>query len=400
MKTIPTIRGRSSVLPRLLATVLAVAVSVVLAPGVPAAPAAAVTQAQINGAESRYRALQQEIASMQRQLQAIQARSAEVADKVLSANATLEATKGKLLETQARLAQARRTYDARVQLLADRAREAFIRGGAGSNLDFLLSSQSLADFTDRLEFVDRVTASDADIATQVENLKTQLGENVRELQRLQSRQQAIYNDLRDQQLLLEQQFQQQQALIDDIKAKREEAAATIAKLKRKQRQELAAQFAATTGASSASVGNGIFATCPVGQPRAFGDDFGAPRYSGGFHLHMGNDILAPMGTPIYAPFDGVASESSNPLGGLSVNVRGAAGYVYNAHLSALGQLGPVHAGQIVGYVGDSGDAQGGPTHDHFEWHPDAIPQNWPASSYGYSVIDGAVNPHPLLEQVC
>ena len=29
---------------------------------------------------------------------------------------------------------------------------------------------------------------------------------------------------------------------------------------------------------------------------------------------------------------------------------------------------------------------GGSTHDHFEWHPSVIPANWPASSYGYTVI--------------
>jgi peptidoglycan hydrolase CwlO-like protein len=379
------------------------AVAAVLAPGTPTVRAVAVSQGQIDAAESRYRAIQAEIETKQRQLESIQQRSAEIADRVLEANAALEATRAKLTETQARLEQARRAYDERVALLEARAREAFMRGGAGSDLDFLLSSSSLADLSDRLEFVDRVTASDADIATQVENLKAQLSETARQLQRLQARQQGVYDDLRDQQLALQQQFDAQQSLIDDIKAKREEAAQTISKLKRERRQQLAAEvaaeFAATT-ASSASVPGGIFSTCPVGQPRAFGDDFGAPRYAGGFHLHMGNDILAPEGTPIYAPFDGVASESSNPLGGLSVNVRGAAGYVYNAHLSALGTLGPVHAGEVVGYVGDSGDAQGGPTHDHFEWHPDAVPQHWPASSYGYSVIDGAVNPHPLLERVC
>jgi murein DD-endopeptidase MepM/ murein hydrolase activator NlpD len=236
----------------------------------------------------------------------------------------------------------------------------------------------------------------------VANLKTSLSQDARELQRLQSHQQTVFDGLRQREAEIQQKFEQQTSLVNEIQAKRKEAAASIAKLQKKRRQEIAAQLASTQtiAGGGGSVPGGIFQTCPVGQPRAFGDDFGAPRYAGGYHLHMGNDILAPMGTPIYAPFDGTATNASNGLGGLSVDVHGAAGFVYNAHLSRLGQLGAVHAGDVIGYVGNSGDAQGGPTHDHFEWHPNSIPSNWPSSSYGYSVIDGAVNPHPILEQVC
>jgi hypothetical protein len=39
-------------------------------------------------------------------------------------------------------------------------------------------------------------------------------------------------------------------------------------------------------------------------------------------------------------------------------------------------------------------------HDHFEWHPDTIPTDWPKSAYGYSVIGDAVNPYPLLVEAC
>ena len=141
--------------------------------------------------------------------------------------------------------------------------------------------------------------------------------------------------------------------------------------------------------------------CPVDSPRTFGDGFGAPRYAGGFHLHAGNDILADYYTPIFAPFDGVAKKSYNTLGGNSEYVYGAQGYVYNAHLSKYSDnsTGPVKAGEIIGFVGDTGDAIGTP-HDHFEWHPNTILPNWPASSYGYSVIGSAVNPYPMLLDVC
>ena len=133
-----------------------------------------------------------------------------------------------------------------------------------------------------------------------------------------------------------------------------------------------------------------FSVCPVAGPHAVADDFGIwvhhPKDEGGNHIHQGNDISAPYGTPIVAPFDGtavVSSDASNPVGGLSVKVYGKFGYVYNAHLSRIGTLGSVHTGDVIGYVGATGNA-GGP-HDHFEWHPGEGP---------------AVDPHEFLMEVC
>jgi murein DD-endopeptidase MepM/ murein hydrolase activator NlpD len=83
-------------------------------------------------------------------------------------------------------------------------------------------------------------------------------------------------------------------------------------------------------------------------------------------------------------------------------VYGDLGYTYNAHLMQPGYTGPVQAGQIIGYAGSTGDT--GTPHLHFEWHPKATPTNWPASPYGYSVINTgsspAVNPYPLLQPIC
>ena len=98
---------------------------------------------------------------------------------------------------------------------------------------------------------------------------------------------------------------------------------------------------------------------------------------------MGNDITAATGTPIVAPFPGYASASKGELGGLEVRVQGELGYVYNAHLSSYGQLGYVQTGDVIGYVGSTGDAT--VPHDHFEWHPNDGP---------------AVDPNPYLSVSC
>jgi murein DD-endopeptidase MepM/ murein hydrolase activator NlpD len=131
--------------------------------------------------------------------------------------------------------------------------------------------------------------------------------------------------------------------------------------------------------------DGVLRVCPVDEPRVYSDNWHAPRWSGGFHLHQGIDIFAPTGTPIRAPFDGLAVTADNTLGGIAVKVYGKAGYVYNAHLSAYGELGRVEAGEIIGYVGNTGNAINSVPHDHFEFHPG----------------DGeAVNPFPFLNAVC
>ena len=101
------------------------------------------------------------------------------------------------------------------------------------------------------------------------------------------------------------------------------------------------------------------------------------------HVHQGNDIVAAAGTPIAAPFNGYATSSQSEIGRLEVRVTGLRGYVYNAHLASLGSLGTVHAGEVIGYVGETGDAT--LPHDHFEWHPGDGP---------------AVDPNPFLSVVC
>jgi murein DD-endopeptidase MepM/ murein hydrolase activator NlpD len=145
--------------------------------------------------------------------------------------------------------------------------------------------------------------------------------------------------------------------------------------------------------------------CPVQGPFHVSDDFGQPRYTTNPpHPHAGNDIFAPQYTPIVAPFDGVAVSAPSPLGGNGVIVRGVDGYVYNAHLVSFGQLGPVKTGDVIGYVGNTGDAMGGAYHDHFEWHPYHPSINW-VSPYSYTSVDSgtppaAVDPFPYLEQAC
>jgi murein DD-endopeptidase MepM/ murein hydrolase activator NlpD len=129
---------------------------------------------------------------------------------------------------------------------------------------------------------------------------------------------------------------------------------------------------------------------PVAGPHAYTDTFGAPRMPGTpyAHKHQGNDIFAALGTPLVACERGVVINiNTDFLGGQGLWVVGLSGTrYYYAHLSAyaagLHNNQVVEAGDVIGYVGDTGNAKGGAMHLHFEIHPNGGP---------------AIDPYPLLK---
>lgn len=372
---------------RIPGAVAAVLLLIALAPAAGAGP-----KEELDQARARLAELERQIEAQQAVLDRMSAESAALAQKMAEHQAEYDATTAQLLQTRRRLVGAEERYETVETQLNERVRETFMQGPA-SPVEFLLGATSLSDLSARLEYVDALTQTDADLANRVQNLKNELSAEARAQQRLQARQAEALRQLQGEQAQLDAQFAQQKVIYDDIQAKKAEARKDVEKLGRAYRDWLAALSGVT---------NGVFKVCPVDQPRAVYDGFGAPRYAGGYHPHAGNDIVAPLGTKILAPFAGTARSSWNALGGNAVYVYGALGYVYNAHLSAYSENsnGAVAAGEVIGYVGNTGDAQGGVYHDHFEWHPNVIPSDWPDSAYGYDVIGSAVNPYPLLQQVC
>jgi peptidoglycan LD-endopeptidase LytH len=81
-------------------------------------------------------------------------------------------------------------------------------------------------------------------------------------------------------------------------------------------------------------------------------------------------MMAPIGTPLVAVVGRHGRAPLNRLGGITVSLVGDNGHrYYYAHLSAYeGPPGRVAQGQVIGYVGDTGNATGVP-HLHFEIRP-------------------------------
>lgn len=119
------------------------------------------------------------------------------------------------------------------------------------------------------------------------------------------------------------------------------------------------------------IGMGQF---PVGGYANYSHDWWFPRFGPGWRLHQGTDVFAARGTPVRAPASGVIRWAGGGLGGIAAYVVEPSGtYFYLAHLDRRpdgqrdGQA--VQVGDTVGYVGTSGNAEGGTPHLHFEYHP-------------------------------
>jgi hypothetical protein len=128
---------------------------------------------------------------------------------------------------------------------------------------------------------------------------------------------------------------------------------------------------------------------PVAGPTTYVDDFGQPRPGG---PHQGNDLMAAKKTPVVAVEPGkIKFWTTSASAGCMLYLYGASGTTYLyihlnndltmkndnrgtcvpgvAYARGLKNGAKVQAGQMLGYVGDSGDANGLASHLHFEVHP-------------------------------
>lgn len=305
------------------------------------------TKAEIRSRAARIRALQRELNRLATRIAATEAEihEASVRERRLSRDI-------RALERRLRVLRGR---------LAERARQAYVLG-PGTPILYLLTATSAADVATRIGFLEEMNRRDALLAAKVADAEERLTLARDRMTRLQA--QLAYARAR---LRLD-----REELRRKLRASREAFAAL-----RERKREVLWEISRIHP----------FAVCPVQGPHAISDSFGIwverSEKRGGDHVHQGVDIAAPLGTPIVAPFDGYAVTANNRMGGLAVKVFGGFGYVYNAHLSRFGRLGAVRKGDVIGYVGATGNALG--SHDHFEWHPGNGP---------------AVDPYPFLMQVC
>lgn len=119
--------------------------------------------------------------------------------------------------------------------------------------------------------------------------------------------------------------------------------------------------------------------CPTGKAGFF-NDWGFPR--GSSRYHEGNDLFSARGTPVVAPVSGYANFIVGSVGGNQFSLDGVDGIRYlGSHMEAFnGKSRKVVAGEVLGYVGTSGNAAGSSPHLHFAMY----------------LNSRAINPYPSL----
>lgn len=156
------------------------------------------------------------------------------------------------------------------------------------------------------------------------------------------------------------------------------------------------QLAAYEAGAHAYIEGFVF---PVAAEVEFIDSWGFPRMTGTSyqHWHQGTDIFAPLGAPVLASENGIIDRLGTAvLGGNKLWVKGDSGTsYYYAHLAAfapgISEGDVVAAGQVVGFVGDTGNAKGTSPHLHFEVHP-----NGGDVVNGYPLLKAAYGNRPMV----
>ena len=227
-------------------------------------------------------------------------------------------------------------------------------------LDQLLRSEDITALARRIDFVTQAQKNDAVLTDDYQSQRAALDGTVAQLDALAA----------DTQKQIEE-YRAEQAIVGEELAKVQQQLSFV-----------------STGMTIA-LGGFVF---PVAGPTSFSDTFGAPRMVGTkyYHLHEGTDVFASQGTPLVATNRGVILRKGvGVLGGNKLWLVAADGtQYYYAHLSAF-QEGVddgtvVEAGQVIGYVGNTGNAITTPAHVHFEIHPGG---------------GAAIDPFPVLDAV-
>ena len=290
----------------------------------------------------------------------------------------LEAAQDLLASTRAELAGARRDLERSRELLADRVVALYVNEPP-SFVELLLTTGSLQQAQQTGELLDQVARGDAGVVTTVKVRRARLEALEETLADAEATRRRELDAAEDRRAAVTALRAEQEQLLADAKAE----LTRLVKEERERQRRLAALEAArtayltsmpvaggTTLAGALPQGDYLF---PVAGPAQFTNDWGFARPGG--RSHEGIDLFAARGTPVVAVADGTLFNVGwNGLGGWRLWVRDTSGNgFYYAHLDAYSPAAKegaaVARGTVLGYVGDTGDARGTPTHLHFEIHP-------------------------------
>ena len=330
---------------------------------------------------TRIRGLHGQIGATERRLGVVQRSLEEKRARLLAVRDRLEGARDALARARARLRVSRRALAARLVEL--------YKSDRPDLLTVVLEADGFNDLLERSEFMERIARRDRQVVARVRVLKARAEKAERELAKLERRAREVAlavlrrrDDIvstRDQlasaQGELRGQRQRRRAALSRVRRQRRAAQEDLASLEREQAKVRNALAAAGPKAFSPSAGpvrrgTGRF-IWPVNGPIT--SPFG-PRWG---RLHAGIDISAAGGTPIRAADNGrvVLAAFTGGYGNYTCIQHTASLSTCYAHQSRFGtsQGAAVRQGQVMGYVGNTGNSFG--NHLHFEVRVSGTPVN-------------------------
>jgi murein DD-endopeptidase MepM/ murein hydrolase activator NlpD len=310
----------------------------------------------ISDKKNQAKQVEQQLNSLQSELNRLTAELNNTESRLATVQANIEAN-------QVQLQAAEAEYERWQGILSERV-VAMYKQGNTSAIDVLLECDDFDTFVNSYDYMSRIGNHDAEAIQATQNLMAEIQTRRAELESAKAEYQAYSSSLQSQKSNIQSKLNEQKALLAGIDSE-------VASM-------LSSRYGGGGGAGW-NVGpvNGLY--FPVAGPHSFTNDWGAPRSVG--RTHKGNDIMANYGTPCVAITSGTVVQRSGGNAGLYIFLYGDNGHLYYyMHLQGYAASGRVSGGQVIGYVGDTGNARGCP-HLHFEWHPNG---------------GGAVNPYPLL----
>jgi murein DD-endopeptidase MepM/ murein hydrolase activator NlpD len=341
-------------------------------------------------------------------------------DEVDSAIGAYEAIRGETFEVEYRLHRLEGRIAADADVAADLqeeaealAIEAYVNGSLGSvgvaleatTIQQVVTSEALLERANALNAasLDRLEA----VTRELDRLTANLEEDRQRLQTLEDEAAGAVERIQLVQRVAEEWYQREDAEAREARAawEAEKERRRRAEAARRAREAAAREAAAARAAAEASAradreaaeavkaaagGTGVYdyLACPQAEPNGFRDTWGARR-SGG-RTHKGTDIFSSRGTDVYAVTSGTLRTRIGGLGGITLRLFGDDGNsYYYAHLDGWAdgvETGTrVAKGDLIAFVGNTGNASGTAPHTHFQLHPDG---------------GSPVNPYPTLSEIC
>jgi len=318
-------------------------------------------------AKSSTAAKQRSAAAVAKELAAVRAQVAKAGGAYDKALHSLENTGGRIKATDRRIKQESQRLDAAEALLGQRLASMYRSDDDADAMTFLLGATTFDDFITRADLIQLIGERDAALVKEVKETRA----------RLESSRAKLQQDRKSQAAQLAVFKKQRNTLNNQLGAVQARYARLLGELSAAMARERASGKLTYVPKGP----NGM--VFPVRGANYYSNTWGAAR-SGG-RRHKGTDIMARTGVPCVAVASGTVRAHSSGLGGLTITLTGDNGWTYYyAHLSRYAvRSGHVRAGQLIGYVGATGNARGGAPHLHFQMGPGG---RW-------------VNPYPYLRQM-